>query len=117
MITYTKHEEDGKVILTKTGHSHTFTMDEVREHLAKLDKMEKELTSQKELEEAKMQNVEANHEIVKTLTDEQFAACGIYARAKEIHIACVQKLEQIAEARKEYAEDLKAIEEQTGEKL
>ena len=117
MITYTKQEEDGKVVITKTGHSITFTMDDIRAHLAKLDKIEKELTSQKELEEAKMTNVETNHEMVKTLTDEQFVACGIYARAKEIHTACIQKLEQVAEARKEYAEDLKAIEEQTGEKL
>jgi len=117
MITYTKHEEEGKVVITKTGHSHSFTLDEVRDHIAKLDKLETELKAQKALEEAKMTNVETNHEIVKTLTDEQFAACGIYARAKEIHIACVQKLEQVDEARKEYAEELKAIEEQTGEKL
>lgn len=114
MITYTKHEVDGKVTIEKTGHSHSFSMDEVKDHMAKLDKMEKELLAQKELEEAKMTNVETNHEIVKTLTDEQFAACGIYARAKEIHTACVQKLEQVEECRKEYAEELKAIEEQTG---
>ena len=100
MITYTKHEEDGKVILPKQGIRIRSPWMKSVNTLQKLDKMEKELTSQKELEEAKMQNVEANHEIVKTLTDEQFAACGIYARAKEIHGMCAEKLEQIAEARK-----------------
>ena len=46
------------------------------------------------------------HGIVNSLTDEQFAACNIYARAKDPRHVC-REAEQIAEARKEYAEDLK----------
>lgn len=117
MITYTKKEQDGKVIIVKSGHEHEFTMEEIRSHLAKLDKLEKELTAQVSLEESKMKNVEESHEIVKTLTDVQLVACSIYDKAKEIKAKCESKLAEIAEARKEYAEDIEEIKKQTGVEL
>ena len=115
-ITYNlkKMEEGQEQRIEKHGHVFDFSLSEVKAHMEKLAKARKELESQIELEKAKQQNVEAHHEIVHIITDEQMAAVSIYYASKGILKKCEERLNDILGAQKEYEEDIAEIEKQTG---
>ena len=75
-----------------------FTLSQVEQDILRLDKMSKELTAQRDLNSAKMENVSKNHDIVNTLTEEQIYACYVYQDAKAIFTASDKKIKEIQEA-------------------
>ena len=113
MITYTKKDGEEGVII-KVGHSVEFNIGDVRPHIEKMEKLKKELTAQVELEKAKQANIEAHHEVVKTLEGEQKAAIAIHYTSDSIIAQAESKLKEIEALLAEYAKELKEIEEQTG---
>ena len=119
MITYTLKPitEGEEQVIIKAGAEHEFKMSEVSEHLEKLRKLKVQLTSQKEVEDAKCENVKHFNSFIKDLTDEQLNAAYLYAGSYKLSKACAEKLVEIEEAQKEYAEELSEIEKQTGLKL
>lgn len=106
--------EGGEDIILKEGEVHEFTMSQVNSNLVELNKAERELSSQIELENAKMTNVENHHEIVKELEDEKMNAVAVFYSAKLMRDACQKKLEQVIAMKEELAKDLEQIKEQTG---
>lgn len=120
MITYSikpASEEGGEDVIVKTGQSHEFKMSEVKAHLDKLAKFEKELEAQVKLEEAKMINVYDHHDTVHNLTDEQMNAVSVYYAAKTLKKTCEDKLKEVIKAKTEYYDEIKDIEAQTGKGL
>jgi hypothetical protein len=120
MITYSiqpSTEEGGEDVIVKTGQSHKFKMSDVKAHLDKLAKFEKELEAQIKLEEAKMINVYDRHDSVHNLTDEQMNAISVYYAAKSLRKNCEDKLKEVINAKTEYYDEIKDIEAQTGKGL
>ena len=100
---YTIEEKEGGVNKDSTikkvwENTVEFTFSQVEGDILRLDKTAKELTAQRDLNSAKMENVSKNHEIVNTLTEEQLVACYIYQDAKAIFTASDKKIKEIEEA-------------------
>jgi len=107
-------EKENEVLIEKSGSTHQFTVEAVKKHMAELDRIEKELTAQIELEEAKMKNVETHHEIVQQLDDLRLTAIAVYAQSKGVKDKCEKKLKEVKEAKAEYHEEIEEIKKQTG---
>lgn len=125
MITYTfKPEEntnDGVIkvtkkndrVIVKTGHEVEFTLTDMENNEAYLEKQKKEIVPVIEHRKAVMQNVTENHPIVLELTPEQRHAVHMYREAEvelekyEEVIAEVNRvLEKSAEEKKEIIKQL-----------
>lgn len=117
MITYSikpATEEGGEDVIVKTGQDHEFKMSDVKAHMEKLDKLQRELEGQIKLEEAKMVNVFDRHDAVHNLTDEQMNAISVYYEAKKLKTKCEAKLKEVEEAKIEYQDELVEIKDQIG---
>lgn len=116
MYTYTKKvDAEGVVTIEKTGvETIEFAPSAVQSAMVHLEKMKKELVSQAELEEAKMENVKSFHEIVTTLTDEQLTAIAVYSYAKTLAGKCRAKLVEVEKQIADYTAEAAEIETQTG---
>lgn len=125
MITYTfKPEEntnDGVIKLTKkndrvivkTGHEVEFTLTDMENNEAYLEKQKKEIVPVIEHRKAVMQNVTENHPIVSELTPEQRHAVHMYREAEvelekyeEVLAEVNRVLEKSAEEKKEIIKQL-----------
>jgi len=120
MISYTlkKAEQEGQEdLIVKVGQSHEFKMSDVKTHMIQLDKNVTSLKSQIELESAKMTNIEQHHPEVLDLSDEKLVAVSLFMQAKTAVKQYSDKLVEIEALQKEYGEELKEIESQTGLKM
>lgn len=71
-------------VIEKSGATISFTMKEVEENTLHLEQKKKEIEPLIVNSQAKIDNVEKFHPIVKTLTGEQLIAAHIYVEAKEV---------------------------------
>jgi hypothetical protein len=125
MITYTfKPEEntnDGVIkvtkkndrVIVKTGHEIEFTLTDMENNEAYLEKQKKEIVPVIEHRKAVMQNVAENHPIVSELTPEQRHAVHMYREAEvelekyeEVLSEVNRVLEKSAEEKKEIIKQL-----------
>jgi len=104
-------------VLSKSEFELEFTVESIKEHIAYLNKKKRELTAQKSLEEAKMENIKSFHPEVLELTPEKRNAIALYDAAETMAKACEEGLENVMKQFAEYAIELKDIEEQTGIKI
>ena len=100
---YTIEETEGGVnketTIKKVWEATTeFTLSQVDGDISRLEKMTKELTAERDVNSAKMDNVSKNHAIVNELTEGQMFACHMYQEAKAIVVVADKKLKEIADA-------------------
>lgn len=86
---------DADKIIEKTGHTITFTMQEVELNTASLLKVKKEIEAKKELEKAKMENIQSFHPFIFDMNEQDLLTCWLYKESKGIVDMCIKKLEQI----------------------
>lgn len=108
--------EKGESLIEKRGHVITFTLQEVEEHKKLLAKNLKELSSMKQVFDAKAQNIVNNNPEISDMTEEKIHAVWLYYEnfhnSKKYGEKCVELEKQI----KEYDDELAEIEKQTGVK-
>lgn len=101
--------------IEKTGHVVEFSMTAVNANKKTVEKTIKELQGQKDLEDAKMKNIEEHHEFVQNMTEFELATASMYYDARVMSKACAEKLVELIEQTKkddaEVAEILKQIPE------
>lgn len=118
MITYTRTqtENEAEIVIEKvnTDHHHSFTKAQVVNQWADLDKMHKEQTAQRRVEDAKLENIRQHHPFVSDLTEEQLVAAKLYSDALRNAKICKENIERIEEAQKELKEEVEAVKGQTG---
>lgn len=114
MPTYKLKTEGETQILCKSNFEHEFTVDSVKQHLDYLKKKKTELTAQKSLEEAKMENIKSFHPEVLELTTEKRNAVALYDKAETMAKVCEEGLKAVEVQYSEYEQELKDIKEQTG---
>jgi hypothetical protein len=71
-------------VIEKTGATVKFTMRQLDQADAQMQRTLKEITSQRDLEKAKMTNIENNHPEVLKMTDEQLFTAAMYQEAKRM---------------------------------
>jgi hypothetical protein len=100
--------------IEKSGITAVFTLKDVEDHQAKLATYKKERMAEMEVERAKMANYAHYHPIVLELTGEQLTAAALYKESQTMVKKTEEKLAEIDEALKEYAEETEAIMLATG---
>lgn len=95
-------------VIEKTGHTVEFSMSNVRENEAAVEKAVKELTAQKNLEDAKMRNIEEHYPFVQGLTDFELSTASLYWESRQLAKACATKLVELEQQR---SQDMVEIEE------
>lgn len=110
-----ENEEDE--IIAKSGHTFEFTKSSVIESMLKMAKIKKELTAQLGVNKAEMENYLHFHPFLKDMSEEDLQFAFLYERSFATAKECEKKLEEIAEAEKEIADDVAEIEKQTGLKI
>ena len=100
--------------IVKSGHEQIISPSGVRQSVVNMDKNFKAVESQIALEQAKMENVEHFHEIVKSLTDEQLCAIALYAQAKSVRDEYTKKRDEMTREYGEFRAEIAEIEAQTG---
>ena len=98
----------------RTYYSSKFTISDIEANQKELQRVKKELTSQKKLCEATCKNIETNHKFVKALTDEQTHHVWMYQENKVVVDDSKAKLKEVDEQLKEYDEITKTIYEVGG---
>jgi len=109
-----KDKNLGQTIIEKTGHSHTFSVLEVVEHILQLKNKMKEFVAQDKFEKTKMTNIEEHNDFLKGLTDEQKHAVWLWYESKKISNICQEGLKTHQDALDEYDEVIKEVKKQTG---
>lgn len=112
-----KTQEENNLVLSKSDFEIDFTVESVKEHINYLIKKKKELTAQKGLESAKMENIKSFHTEVLELTPEKRNAIALYDKAEAMYQACEDGLTNVDKQFAEYAIELAEIEKQTGIKI
>ena len=82
-------------IIEKRGHVITFTLNQVEENTKALLKSIKEIGAKKELENAKMVNIEGFHPFVKELSEQDLHTAWMYQESKTLAKMCEEKLKEI----------------------
>ncbi len=95
-------------VIEKRGHVVTFTMSQVEENMRQLQKTVKELEAKRELENAKMINIEGFHPFVKDLSDQDLHTVSMYQQSKTFVKMCDEKLKEI---KAQIENDAKEVEE------
>lgn len=103
------HEDPKQATIEKGNITATFTLTQMEADQAFLEKKLKEFYAQKELEEAKIQNIEDHHEFVKDLTEQQCFTVHMYQEAKAIAHVLDKKIPEFEEALAESRAEQKLI--------
>lgn len=108
--------DNNEQIIEKRGHVITFTINEVIAHKERMAKALKELSSTKQVLDAKAQNVIDFHPEVKDMSAEQLFNAWFYKEQTDKSAEYAKKIAEIEKLIKEYDEELAEIEKQTGVK-
>lgn len=106
--------EAGESIIEKRGHVISFTVSEVNAHKEKMARLHKELSANKQVLDAKAQNVLDFHPEIKDMTDEQVFNVWFYREQTRKTEEYAKKIEEVEALIKQYDEELAEIEKQTG---
>ena len=101
--------------IEKLGVVVTFTMTEVIEHTAMLQKLLKELTAKRDYEKAKMTNIENNHPFVLDMDEADMFTAHMYQEAKAIVVVSDSKIAEVETQLEDYADETAEIEKQIPE--
>jgi len=110
-----KAEDIKDTNIIKKGVIVNFTMRQVEEHETSLGKLLKELSAKKELEEAKMTNIERNHKFVLKLSEKNLFTAHMYQEAKAIVHVAKLKIKEVEEQVEEYRKEREEIYKQVPE--
>jgi hypothetical protein len=110
-----EENEDYKLSkIEKTGGVVHFTINDIEADERNYNKLLKELTAKKALEEAKMKNIEDHHPYINDFTDEEKFTVHMYQEAKIMVDALAPKIKEIEGALATYIEEKKDIFNQIG---
>lgn len=101
-------------VIERVNITNEFTLADIDNHQADLDKMERELVSQIRVSNAAKDNVERNHPFVSKLSDEQLNAAHYLAETKEIIQKSEAKLKEVKATQKKYREVTKVVMDKFG---
>lgn len=105
--------EDPKMsTIEKRGDVVTFTYADIEEQERLLGKALKEITAKRDLEAAKLLNIESYHPFVKNLSEEELFTAHMYQESKAITIVAQPKIDQIQKQLDEYAAEKAVIRQQ-----
>lgn len=90
-----KNADPKQAVIEKSGHVIHFTIAEIEQNDADLEKSRKEVAAKKNYEEARITNVTEHHPKILELTGEELMAAYIYQEAKSMVKACDDKLAEI----------------------
>jgi hypothetical protein len=99
------------IVIEKSGLTATFTLQDIENHIAYLNKTKREIEGKITIDSAGCTNIENNNEWIKEMTDEEIHACYLYFQSKATVIKGNEKLEEIESALKEYADEKVIINE------
>ena len=98
-----KDKKDFKAsVVERSNMKNEFTLHDVENNVKELDRMEKELSSQKSLCEKTCDNITRNHPFVKDLTPEQIHHVWMYQENKTVVDDASAKLDEVAETLDNY---------------
>ena len=100
---YTIEEKDGGVNKESTikkvwETTAEFTLSQVEGDILRLDKMATEITAQRDLNSAKMTNIETNNPFILDIKEADMFTCHMYQEAKAVVVMANKKLKEIQEA-------------------
>lgn len=101
-------------VFERSGIKAHLTLREVEVALASNIKLKKQCEGQITVDKAKIENVERNHPVIKTLKPVEIAAVLIYADSMGSISKCEKKIEEVDEANKILETTKKEIAEQVG---
>lgn len=85
-------------VIEKRGGVVKFSLSELDQNQMVLFRLQKELTKQAEVEDAKITNIETHHPFVKDMSDLDVSTVHIYYEAKTLGKACKAKLIEVNSA-------------------
>lgn len=111
-----KEENDDfkQSVIERQNVTTEFTLEDIENHQADLEKMRRELMGQMKVTQATVDNIERNHEFVNELSDEQKHHVWMYHENKTVLENAKQKLEQVEEQVERYKELLDVVYEKFG---
>lgn len=71
-------------VIEKTGHTDSFTMNDIENHIKSREKTFKELVAKRDYENAKIINIEHFHPFVKDISEEDLHTVQMYSEAKSL---------------------------------
>jgi hypothetical protein len=98
-----------KSIIERVNLTNEFTIEGIENHKTELEKASRELNGQIRVSKAVVENVERNHPLVASLTDEQLAAAHYLSETKEILAKSQAKLREVSKTQKKYEQVLSVI--------
>lgn len=98
-----------KSIIERVNITNEFTLADIENHQADLDKMERELTAQIRVSNAAKENVERNHPFVSKMSDEQLNAAHYLFETKDIIRKSEAKLKEVKATQKKYKEVMDVV--------
>ena len=93
------------IVIEKSGLTATFTLQDIENHIAYLNKTKREIEGKILIDTAGCTNIENNNEWIKEMTEEELHACFLYFQSKATVVKGNEKLEEIENALKEYADE------------
>lgn len=100
------HEDPKESVIEKTGHVIRFSMYEVERDQLSNAKELRAVEGKREVEAAKMSNIEHFHPFVLDLTPEQLMTVYMYQEAKVFVEVCDKKIAEFKKAEDELAEEI-----------
>jgi hypothetical protein len=101
-------------IIERHNLTNEFTLADIENHKAELEKMERELKAQIRVSNAAKENVESNHPYVSKMSDEALNAAHYLSETKEIIAKSEAKLKEVVATLKKYKEVEKVVMEKFG---
>lgn len=102
-------------VIEKRGHVVEFTLNEVEQNTKMLEKTFKEVNAKREIEQAKMENIEHFHPFVKETSEEDLHTSWMYYEAKQLVKLCETKMKEIDEQMESDAKEVAEIKAQIPE--
>ena len=102
-------------VIEKRGHVITFSLNQVLENTRVLEKTLKEIEAKKELESAKMINIEGFHPFVKELSEQDLHTAFMYQQSKALVTMCEAKAKEIKDQMESDAKEVEEIKSQIPE--
>jgi len=102
-------------VIEKIGHVITFSLNQVLENTRVLEKTLKEIEAKKELESAKMINIEGFHPFVKELSEQDLHTAFMYQQSKALVTMCEAKAKEIKDQMESDAKEVEEIKSQIPE--
>lgn len=98
--------------IEKTGHKIHFSWNDLVKHIKQLEKEIKEVSAKAMVEDAKMKNIEENHNFVTGMSEEELFTAHMYMEAKSALMMCNKYTNERAKQIAEYKEEMEEIKKQ-----